>query len=363
MQRRGFLSNIVLFVESRRGVSSPLAALNTLCLQQSPNCCNMSHLTLNQRYQIWAFRHLKPAQIAQKIAKHRSVITREIQRSGMTLATYNPQKAHQAAQKRKALNAQKATPAIYTTISVGLQQQWSPDQIKGRSDKDNQPMLGRAAIYNYIWRDQKQGGTLYTGLRHANRPYRKRYGKADGRQKVIKQAQKPSIDQRPAIVEQKSRFGDWEVDTVIGLNHKGVLVTLTERSSNYLLMALSADKSAKAVGTTLINCLKSSQLPVCTITSDNGTEFADYEKIATAVEADFFFAHPYHAWERGANEHNNKLIRQYMPKKKDFSQLNPKQVHEYQERINNRPRQKLNYSTPNEYIKSIFSSPFVAFQT
>lgn len=357
------LRALVLFLESQRGVASPLVVDKELGLQQSPNCCNMSHLTLNQRYQIWAHRQLKPAQIAKKLGKHRSVITREIERSGMSLNDYSPQKAHQAARHRKANNAQKATPVMYESIALGLQNEWSPQQINGRSTKEGQPMLGTAAIYHYIWRDQQQGGTLYKGLRHASRPYRKRYGKPDGRRKAAKQMAKPSIDQRPVIVETKTRFGDWEIDTVIGPDHKGVLVTLTERSSNYLLMAKSDNKSAKAVGRVVVKCLKNSALPVHTITSDNGTEFADYVKIAKALQTDFFFAHPYHAWERGANEHNNKLIRQYIPKKLDFSQLSANQVESYQERINNRPRKKLNYSTPNEHIKTILSTPFVAFQT
>jgi IS30 family transposase len=363
MQQMSLLLTFALFLECQRGVSSPLTSVKVLCLQQSPNCCNMSQLTLSQRYQIWAFRHLKPAQIAQKMGKHRSVVTREIARSGTALKDYNPQSAQKLAAQRKKANATKATPAIYQTIAQGLASEWSPEQIKGRCDKQGQTMVSRAAIYNYVWRDQKQGGQLYKSLRHANRPYRKRYGKPDGRTKKAKAATKPSIDQRPAIVAEKTRFGDWELDTVIGPNHKGVLVTITERSTNYLLMKRVEDKSAEQTRQAIISCLKESRLPVHTLTSDNGTEFADYEQIAKALKADFYFAHPYHAWERGANEHNNKLIRQYIPKKKDFSQMSHQEVETYQDRINNRPRKKLNYSTPNEHLKSIFSTPFVAFQT
>lgn len=323
----------------------------------------MPQLTLGQRYQIWAYRHLKPAEIARKIDKHRSVITREIARSGSTLADYNPQQAHKGACQRKAANATKATAATHQTIAEGLAKEWSPDQIKGRCQQQGQPMLCRAAIYNHIWRDHRQGGSLFKGLRHASRPYRKRYGKPDGRTKAAKAAARPSIEDRPAIVDQKARFGDWELDTVVGPEHKGVLVTITERSSNYLLIRRVDDKSARQVRQAIVTCLKESGLPVHTLTSDNGTEFADYQQVAKALQADFFFAHPYHAWERGAKEHNNKLIRQYIPKKMDFSHMSHKQVREYQERINDRPRKKLNYFTPNEQVKSIFSTQFVAFQT
>lgn len=323
----------------------------------------MPHLTLSQRYQIGALRHLKPAQIAAKIGKHRSVVTRELARNATSIADYQPQKAQKAAQNRRSKNATKATPGMIQTIQQGLQQQWSPDQIRGRCQQNNQPMLSVAAIYNQIWRDYRQGGTLYTHLRHASKPYRKRYGKPDGRTKAVKRAAKPSIDDRPQVVAQKTRFGDWELDTVIGANHQGVLVTITERTTNYLLMKRVDDKSAEKTRQAIVDLLKQSGLPVLTLTSDNGTEFADYEQIARALKTDFYFAHPYHAWERGANEHNNKLIRQFIPKKMDFSQMGPKEVQTYQNRINDRPRKKLNYSTPNEHVKSILSTLIVAFQT
>ena len=353
----------VLFIENQQKVTPLLVNKKGLCLQQSPNCCIMSHLTLEQRYQISALRHLKPAQIARQIGKHRSVVTRELARNATSRAAYQPHIAQKAYHNRRAKNATKLNPAMITTIEEGLKRQWSPDQIKGRCQQQNQPMLCRASIYHYIWHEQAQGGRLYTNLRHANRPYRKRYGKPDRRTKVAKRAAKPSIDDRPAVVGQKTRFGDWELDTVIGSNHKGVLVTLTERTTNFLLMRRIDDKSAQKTQVAIIDLLGKSGLPVHTLTSDNGTEFADYQLIAQALKADFYFAHPYHAWERGANEHNNKLIRQFIPKALDFSQMPASEVDTYQDRLNDRPRKKLNYSTPSEQVKAILSTPIVAFQT
>lgn len=249
------------------------------------------------------------------------------------------------------------------TIDQGLNRQWSPDQIKDRCEQTNQPMLCTASIYHYIWRDEAQGGLLYTNLRHASRPYRKRYGKPDRRTKAARRAAKPSIDDRPEVVARKSRFGDWELDTVIGANHKGVLVTLTERTTNLLLMRRIDDKSSQKTQEAIVDMLRKSGLPVRTLTSDNGTEFADYQPIAQALRANFYVAHPYHAWERGANEHNNKLIRQFIPKKLDFSQMPAWAVADYQNRINDRPRKKLNYSTPNEHVQFILLTPIVASQT
>ena len=323
----------------------------------------MPHLTLAQRYQIGALRHLKPAQIAQQIGKHRSVVTRELARNAASVADYQPQTAQNAYRQRRPNNATKLTATISKSIQEGMTQHWSPEQIKGRCQKNSQPILSTGAIYNYIWRDQAQGGTLYRHLRHASKPYRKRYGKADARTKAAKRAAKPSIDDRPEVVNQKTRFGDWELDTVIGQNHKGVLVTLTERTTNYLLMKRIDDKSATETRKAIVGLLRESRLPVHTLTSDNGTEFADYEQIARSLRADFYFAHPYRAWERGANEHNNKLIRQFIPKKTDFSQMGPKEIQTYENWINNRPRKKLHYSTPAEHVKSILLTPIVAFQT
>ena len=131
---------------------------------------------LSQRYQIGSLCHLKPAEIARRIGKHRSVVTRELARNGPTRQAYQPQTAHQRAAQRKKANALKTTPALVATITEGLAQQWSPDQITGRCQQQGQPMLSRAAIYAIIWRDQRQGGQLYKDLRHANRPDRKRYG-------------------------------------------------------------------------------------------------------------------------------------------------------------------------------------------
>ena len=213
------------------------------------------------------------------------------------------------------------TPALVATITEGLAQQWSSDQLKGRCQQQGQPMLSRAAIYAHIWRDQRQGGQLYKDLPHTNRPYRKHYGKPDGRGKTARPTAKPSIDQWPAVAAEKSRFGDWELDTVLGPSHQGVLVTITERSSNYLLMQRVDDKSAAQTRRVIIGCLRQSGLPVHTLTLDNGTDFADHEQIAKVLNTQFYFAHPYHAWERGANEHDNKLSASTCPKSKAFPKL------------------------------------------
>ena len=167
MQQMVLLIIFVLFIQYHRGASSPLVERKMLGLQQWANCCTMSHLTLNQRYQIWAFRHLKPAEIARKIGKHRSVVTGEITAMGLPLSDYNPHKAQQAYRARQAKNATKTTsamlaiiPAMLAIIEQGRLKQWSPQQIQGRASIQGQPILSTSAIYNYVWSNHQQGRSL-----------------------------------------------------------------------------------------------------------------------------------------------------------------------------------------------------------
>ena len=164
MQQMLLLTIIAHLPECQRGVTSPLIPDKVVCLPQSPNCSTMPHLTLSQRYQIGSLLPLNPAEIARRIGKHRSVVTRELARNGPTRQVYQPQTAHQRAAQRKKANALKTTPALTATITEGLASQWSPDQITGRCQQQAQPMLSRAAIYASIWRDQRQGGQLYKDL-------------------------------------------------------------------------------------------------------------------------------------------------------------------------------------------------------
>jgi len=159
-----------------------------------------------------------------------------------------------------------------------------------------------------------------------------------------------SIEMRPFVVDQKSRLGDWELDTVIGKGHRGAMVTMTERKSKLLRIKKVGQKTGKLVGTAI--CQKLAGWQVHTLTSDNGREFSDHEKIAAKLAASFYFCHPYSSWERGLNENTNGLIRQYFPKKMEFDKITCWQIREVEKKLNNRPRKTLNYQTPNEvYFK------------
>ncbi len=155
------------------------------------------------------------------------------------------------------------------------------------------------------------------------------------------------------MVEERSRIGDWEVDTMIGKPGGAVLVTLVERYSRLSVLSLAPNKTAEAVKAAILKAIQPLSSQVHTLTYDNGKEFALHMDIAEALEADGFFAHPYHSWERGLNENTNGLIRQYLPKGSDFNQLTSAQVEQIMNTLNNRPRKCLDYKTPNKVFFGI----------
>ena len=173
-----------------------------------------------------------------------------------------------------------------------------------------------------------------------------------------------SIDKRPTLVNQRERFGDWEGDLVIGAGQHQALVTLNERTSRYSLMAHVPFKTALAVSDTIISLLTPFAADVHTLTTDNGKEFAQHERIARKLGADFYFAHPYASWERGANENMNGLIRQFFPKKMVFDDITDKDIAFATHRLNHRPRKCLGYKTPHEVFMQLHSRhTAVALQT
>ena len=156
------------------------------------------------------------------------------------------------------------------------------------------------------------------------------------------------IEKRPAIVEEKSRLGDWELDTIIGTGQSGAIVSMVDRASKLTKLLKVKDKTAKGVELALIKRLGPIKEFVLTLTSDNGKEFSTHENVSAALEADFYFAKPYHSWERGLNEHTNGLVRQYFPKSKRFDEISEEELLKVEILLNNRPRKVLGFSTPIE---------------
>ena len=315
-----------------------------------------TQLTREQRYQIYALKKADHSQttMAAIIGCHKSTISRELARNGGQRG-YRPKQAQQLALSRRLpAHRPRIQSETWAQVESLVQQQWSPEQISGRLKLEQPERVSHERIYQYIYADKRAGGTLHLHLR-CQKKRKKRYGQRDRRGQL--QARR-SIEERPHVVEAKQRLGDWEADTIIGQHHRQAIVSLVERKSKLTRLAKVERNTADNVRRELTTQLE--QLVVKTITSDNGREFAQHQRIAQQLKADFYFAHPYASWERGLNENTNGLVRQYFPKKSDFSKITDRQINKVVERLNNRPRKTLGYKTPNEVF---FKLPLVALTT
>jgi IS30 family transposase len=313
-----------------------------------------TQLTRGKRYQIRALLKAKFSQteMAFFLKVHKSTISREIRRNRGDKG-YRPVQAHEKAQARRFRAAKriKMTPLMIELVEHYIRQDFSPEQVSGFLNRKHGLKISHETIYKYIWSDKKTGGTLYKHLRRSNRKHRKRYGTNQLRGRIVGQV---SIDLRPAIVDAKTRIGDWEIDTVTGKNSKGYLLTAVERKSKFTLVERVPDRQSDQVAKAIIKLMRPYKENVFTITADNGKEFSQHKKISKSLKADVYFAHPYHAWERGLNENTNGLLRQYFPKKMDFQKIDKKGIQYAMDRLNNRPRKSIGFATPIEvFFKDI----------
>jgi IS30 family transposase len=306
---------------------------------------NYTQLTREQRYQIYALLKMghNQTEIATVVGTHKSTVSRELSRN-KGLRGYRPKQAHRMALSRRDRSRKRISKETWELIETKLRLDWSPEQISGWLCRHHAIRVSHEWIYQYILDDKQAGGDLYRHLR-CQKKRRKRYGSYDRRGKMPNRV---SIEERPAIVAERTRIGDWEVDTLLGKRHRHAIVTLTERKSRLSLLAKVNQRTADQVGDAVIELLQPVADRLHTLTADNGKEFADHERIAHALRADFYFAHPYAAWERGANENMNGLIRQYIPKAQDFATLTNADLMWVMNRLNHRPRKCLDFLSPFE---------------
>ena len=306
---------------------------------------NYNQLTQELRYQIEILKKAGKNQkeIAELVNVSPSTICRELQRNKGKKG-YRPKQAQIKTDNRRKQTAKplKMTTATIALIDSKIIIDWSPEQISGWLKADQGIYISHERIYQHIWTDKLKGGKLYKHLRHS-RKKRKQYGSRDKRGQIRNRI---SIDDRPVIVAEKARIGDWEIDTVIGKNHQGALVTIVDRVSKFTLIKKVASKHAEVVTEATITLLLPYLDKTLTITADNGKEFAGHEKIKAALDAEVYFAHPYSSWERGLNENTNGLIRQYFTKGSSFENITDKDVDEVMKKLNHRPGKTLNYKTP-----------------
>ena len=301
---------------------------------------------------------LSQVEMAVRLGRSKSTISRELARNGGPSGRYTAVNAQRRyAQRREPCRpaTKLASVALREAVEQRLRTEWSPEQIADtlalEFPEDKAMHVSHETIYGHIYADKKRGGTLHQGLRRKHKKRRNRSHSKE-RRGIIKD--RVPIHERPAIVETQARVGDWEGDTVIGKNHRGAVATFVDRKSLFLIAAVMPDKTAGA----LYDAALAAYLGTVprrlrhTLTVDNGKEFAGFKDIEHALDIDIYFAQPYCSWQRGINENTNGLLRQYLPKKTDFSTLTPEKLQTYVDKLNNRPRKKLGYRTPTQAFQA-----------
>jgi IS30 family transposase len=314
------------------------------------------HLTLDERNVIYRmqWQGYSKAEIARCLARHRSTIGRECRRNLSYEGSYNPSTAQAFAHCRRRAHLHRPKTGhrrLMGYVAERLQAAWSPEQIAGRLSHHAPALLegltiSPTTIYRWIWSDPQRAGRFRPFLRIARNPRRKPYGKLSRQGQIFG---KRSIDERPAEADERRRLGDWEGDTLVGKGRKGYLLTCVDRASRYLMARKVKTCAAEPVAESLRQTIR--KLPASkrhTLTLDNGREFARPVELERRLSVQIFFAHPYHAWERGTNENINGLLRQYLPKGSDLSLLTAGELRSYVLALNHRPRKCLGYQSPFE---------------
>jgi transposase, IS30 family len=307
-------------------------------------------ITSEERYMLAVLRKqgLNQSEIARALGRHRSTISRELRRNySPRPGCYRPSKAIEKCNGRRSRSRrnQHFTSTDFKLVESLLRHQWSPEQVSGHLRRHGELSISHETIYQHIWLDRRLGGSLYTHLRGARKQRRKRYGAYDSRGRL---AGKRHISERPRAAELRTQLGHWEIDTIIGKGSRHCLVSLVDRKTGYLLLGKLKARTKKHTNHRTLHLLRRAGELVRTITADNGTEFHDYSVIEEATGATFYFATPYHSWERGTIENTNGLIRQYVPKNTNMSAITQHQCNVIANKLNTRPRKRLGYKIPQE---------------
>lgn len=313
-----------------------------------------THLALRDRYVIDHLVHygLSIREIARRLNRHHSSISRELQRNSSYFGYWDERAEERVAARKRTPRHQrrKSNKRLVRYVETRIRRYWSPEEIAGRLKRrypDNSSMrISPEMIYQWIFRDAREGGDLYNFLRrrHKKRRKQRRYGSGRG---LI--ANRISIHDRPEIVEERNRVGDWEGDTVAGKKNTGYLLTLVDRTSRYLLAGQLENKKSQHLADVSVRLFSKTRRDMRhTLTVDNGTEFARFKNIEERAGLQVYFADPYAAWQRGTNENTNGLLRQFHPRGSDFSSLTNEELAISVQLINHRPRKCLDYQTPHE---------------
>lgn len=294
--------------------------------------------------------------IAEKLKRSPSSVAREVNKNfPKKFRRYTPRLAHERALKKRhsrGRDQRLKSDRIRKYVIEHLKLRWSPEQIAGRMERDGVGSISPEAIYQYVYAQIKNGYPKKgcEDLRPFLRWKRRRRVPHGARrcQRIFK-PRGTSIDVRPKIVARKKRVGDWEGDTVESCDHKPGINTTLERKCGLVQITKLAGKTS--ADTIAVLDRRFRELPAKvkrTLTLDNGPENSDWPAMETLLGLRCFFAHPYRSCERGANENVNGLIRDYFPKKTDFTTVSDAEIAQVEYDLNTRPRKRLKYRTPLE---------------
>lgn len=313
-----------------------------------------------QKLEYWLRTKLSIRKIAIIMRRDHSVIVRELGRNGgKDRKKYRADIAQRIFEKRQHKQRKGKLdkyPELKKYVVEGLKKDWSPDVIAGRIKEDNPKILSgktisHESIYNYIYNKDGRWEGLYKYLCQGKSKRQKRYSRKSSKLSILERV---PIHQRPECVNERERYGDWESDSMIFSKQKTALSVQSERKSKLIRMHKIKNKTAEETNNAIIKTVESMPKELLfTMTFDNGTENAKHTEIKKEYEIETYFCDTYAAWQKGGVENANKLIRRYLPRKTDLSQLSDRDIYDIQEKLNNRPRKCLNYQTSNEVIKKV----------
>jgi transposase, IS30 family len=310
----------------------------------------MTHkqLSRDERYAIAGMKargHNK-AEIARCLSRSASTVGREMKRNRFDQSDkYWAEKAHAMALARRSRSRKKSqySHQEWAEVEAQLRQEWSPKQIVGTRYIESERTMSYETIYRRVRADRKRGGRMWTHMRHMSKPWRKRKGSPATRGRLVG---KRHISERPAAVELRQEVGHCEGDTVMGPDQRHCVLTLVERATGFVQIKKLSARTKEQAGAALAQCIIKMHGVIKSITLDNGTEFHDYAAVEAQFGVPFYFATPYHSWERGTNENTNGLIRQYLPKGMCLKALTQAQCDTIAHKLNSRPRERLGFRTP-----------------
>lgn len=314
------------------------------------------HLTQEERYSIERMRKAgyKQTEIAELLDRSEGTISREIRRNMGKRGYRSGQAGASAAQRRlESRKAKRSTAEVQQAVEYYLGEDYSPEQVTGFMRRQGEDTVSHEHIYQYIYADYKAGGSLHKHLRRKRKRRKRRLGRPDKRGAIVNRV---SIEERPASVDSKYYYGDWEGDLIVGGKHGGAVLTLAERKTQLCLMYPLQSKRSDEVQAAMIKVLQPFIGKIRSITLDNGKEFAGHEGVSEALGTQVYFAHPYSSWERGLNENTNGLIRQYLKKGEGLLGLSLEECNGIADRLNDRPRKTLGFVAPIELYHKLIAS-------